>query len=31
MVTNIMGIGGILIGFIPFALGGLRRADAAKA
>ena len=26
-ITNLMGIGGILIGFVPLYLGGLRRAQ----
>ncbi len=29
-VTNIMGIGGILVGFVPLLLGGLRRMNGAK-
>ena len=30
-VTNILGIGGILVGFVPLFLGGLRRVHGAKA
>jgi amino acid transporter len=31
LVTNILGIGGILIGFVPLMLGGLRRSSGVKA
>ena len=30
-ITNILGIGGILIGFVPLCLGGWRRANGAGA